>query len=67
MGNRENVTLEMVYIKLQNIEQEVREINEDLHAVRPEFAEKLKNIEKGKTHSFASIEEMEKHLENRKR
>ena len=57
----------MVYIKLQNIEQEVKEINKDLHMVKPEFAEKLKDIEKGKTHSFASIEEMEKHLEKRKR
>ena len=54
-----NVTLSMVYQKLQSIEAEVKEINEDLHRVRPEFADKLKTIEKGKFHTFKTIEEME--------
>ncbi|HIH23070.1 TPA: hypothetical protein HA238_05045 [Candidatus Micrarchaeota archaeon] len=63
MGECENVTLEMVYKKLQNIEMEVREISDDLHEVRPEFAEKLKKAEKGKFRVFKSIEEMEKHIE----
>ncbi|HLC68844.1 MAG TPA: hypothetical protein VJH24_03310 [Candidatus Bilamarchaeaceae archaeon] len=63
MGEYENVTLDMVYKKLQTIEEEVKEISEDLHRVKPEFVEKLKQIEKGKFHTFKSIEEMEKHMD----
>jgi hypothetical protein len=62
MGESENVTLEMLYQKLQVIEEEIKEINEDLHKVRPGFVQKLKKIEKGKSHSFKNIEEMEKHM-----
>lgn len=58
METHANVTLEMVYYKLINIEKEVAEINEDLHRVRPEYVEKLEKIEKEKTHTFRTIEEM---------
>ena len=58
-----NVTLEMIYKKLQGIEHELQEISEDVHRVKPAFAEKLKQIEKGKTHSFKNLEDMEKHMD----
>lgn len=63
METHANVTLEMVYMKLLNIEKEVMEINEDLHRIKPEFAEKLEKIEKEKTHTFRTIGEMEKHMD----
>ncbi|MFH2106663.1 MAG: hypothetical protein ABII22_05340 [Candidatus Micrarchaeota archaeon] len=63
MGESENITLSMVYEKLRAIEEEVKEINEDLHRVKPAFVEKLKKIEKGKFHSFKNIEEMEKTMD----
>ena len=62
----ENVTLDMIYKKLQNIEQEVVEINEDLHELKPEFIEKLRKIEKGKFHRFNSIDEMESYMDKLK-
>ncbi len=52
MSKKENVTIAMVYQKLQAIEQEVQEISDDLHRIKPEFVEKLKTIEKGKFHTF---------------
>ncbi|MDP3742390.1 MAG: hypothetical protein Q8R15_03685 [Candidatus Micrarchaeota archaeon] len=58
-----NVTLEMVFKKLEGIERELEEISEDVHRVKPNYAEKLKEIEKGKTHSFKNLEEMEKHMD----
>lgn len=63
MGEYENVTLNMLYQKLEVIEQELKEISEDLHRVKPEFVEKLKKIEKGKFHTFKNVEEMEKHID----
>lgn len=62
MGDYENVTLGMVYRKLQVIEKTVEEINEELHEVKPEFIEKLEKIEKSKIHKFKNIEDMESHL-----
>ncbi len=59
MNAIKNVTLDMLYAKLMSIERDVNEISEDLHRVKPEFAEKLGEIEKEKTHSFRSLEEME--------
>lgn len=53
----------MVYQKLETIEEEVKEISEDLHRLKPEFVEKLERIEKGKFHTFKSIEEMEKAMD----
>ncbi len=58
-----NVTLEKVYQKLELIERELQEINEGVHRVRPSYEKKLKEIEKGKTHSFKNLEEMEKHMD----
>lgn len=63
MGEYENVTLDLLYKKLQSIENEVKEINEDLHRVKPSFVEKLKKAEKGKIHKFSSLEEMEKAID----
>jgi hypothetical protein len=65
MGDFENVTLDMIYKKLQVIEAEVQEINNDLHAVKPEFAERLKKAESGKIYSFKSIDEMKRHLDKK--
>ena len=59
----QNVTLEMVYQKLTVIEKELEEINEDVHRVKPSYEKKLKEIEKGKAHSFNSLDEMEKHMD----
>jgi hypothetical protein len=42
------------------IEEELNEINNELHEVRPEYAEKLKRIDKEK---FLTREEFEKELE----
>jgi len=63
MSENENITLGVIYHKLVAIEQDVKEINEDLHRVRPEFVEKLKKIEKEKEHSFKSIKEMEDQMD----
>ncbi len=38
---------------------------EDLHEVKPEFAEKLKKAEKEKFTTFKSLKEMEKYIDNR--
>ena len=43
------------------IEQEISEINTDLHEVRPEYIEKLKKIDQGR---FFSREELEKELKD---
>jgi len=53
----------MLYRKLQVIEDEIKEINEDLHRVKPEFVEKLKKLEKGKFHTFKNVEEMERYID----
>ena len=63
MGEYENVTLEMVYKKLQSIEMEIQEISEDLHEVKPEFIEKLKKIENSKSRTFKNVQEMEEYLD----
>jgi hypothetical protein len=47
--------------KIGLIEQELSEICEDLHEVKPEYLEKLKRIDGGK---FLSREEFEKTLED---
>lgn len=59
MNEYENVTLGMLYQKLQAIENEIKEINEDLHRVRPSFVEKLKKTEEGQIHKFKDVKEME--------
>jgi len=46
--------------RIIHIEEELNEINNELHEVRPEYAEKLKRIDKGK---FLTREEFEKELE----
>ena len=58
-----NVTLEMVFQKLEGIERELEEISEDVHRVKPSYEKKLNEIEKGETHSFKNLEEMEKHMD----
>ncbi len=63
MGEYENVTLDLLYKKLQSIEDEVKEINADLHRVKPSFVEKLKKSEKGKIHKFGSLDELEKAMD----
>jgi hypothetical protein len=63
ISESENVTLDMIYNKLMTIEYEIKEINEDLDRVRPKFVEKLKEIEKEKTHSFNCLEDMEKQMD----
>ena len=62
----ENITLTMVYQKLQVLEEEIREINDDLHRIRPEFVEKLKKLEKGKFYRFRNLEEMERYMNKEK-
>ncbi len=59
----ENITLPMLYQKLQSIEQEVKEINDDLHRIKPEFVEEIKKVEKGKFFTLKNVEEMEKHMD----
>ncbi len=50
--------------KIIIIEEEVNEISNDLHEVRPEYVKKLKQIEKeGKFHSFKNVEELRKAIE----
>ncbi len=63
MTGENKVTLEMVYAKLEDITQELEEINDDLHVVRPEFVEKLRGIEKGKFHTFNNVADMEKFMD----
>ena len=63
MNGNANVTLDVIYHKLEAIEQEIKEISEDVHRVKPQYIEKLNEIEKGKTHKFKNLEEMEKQLE----
>jgi len=63
MNGNVNVTLDMVYRKLEAIEEEVKEISEDVHRVKPEYVAKLEKIEKGKTRQFKNVEEMDKYLE----
>jgi uncharacterized protein YydD (DUF2326 family) len=46
--------------RIIHIEEELNEINNELHEVRPEYAEKLKRIDKEK---FLTREEFEKELE----
>ncbi|NQE52236.1 hypothetical protein C5S29_01485 [ANME-1 cluster archaeon GoMg3.2] len=46
--------------RIIRIEEELNEINSELHEVRPEYMEKLKRIDKGK---FLTREEFEKELE----
>ena len=46
--------------RIIRIEEELNEINSELHEVRPEYTEKLKMIDKGK---FLTREEFEKELE----
>ncbi len=63
MNGHANVTLDVIYHKLEAIEQEIKEISEDVHRVKPQYLEKLKEIENGKTHKFKNLEEMEKQFE----
>jgi len=65
MGESENITLNMIYHKLVVIEQDVKEINDDLHNVRPQFAQRLKEAEQEKTRRFTSLEEMEKEMDKK--
>ena len=58
-----NITLEMVYQKLLFIEETVREIDNDLHRLKPEFIQKIKKIEEEDVLTFNTIEDMEKHLD----
>jgi len=52
--------METLKEKVDNIAASLDEIDEDLHEVRPEYLEKLANIEKGK---FITKKELEKELE----
>ena len=54
----EHVVKELGFMKQKIIiiEQEVREINEDLHEVRPDYLKKLKRIEKEGTISEEDFE-----------
>jgi len=54
----ENIIKDIDFLKerILVIEQEVKEINEDLHIVKPEYIEDLKQIEKQKTISESEFE-----------
>ncbi len=69
MGDYENVYLKQIsddlsFIKkkIVELEQNVQEINGDLHEVRPDYIQKLKKIEKEPTKKYGNLEEMEKDL-----
>lgn len=50
--------------EIEEIKTDVKEVHDDLHIVRPEYIRKLKKIEKGKFHTFSSIKELKKKIEN---
>jgi len=71
MKKMTNVTLDLIYRDLDFIKQkiitidnELEDISNDLHDVRPEYLEKLEKIRKGKFHKFKSKEEFSSFLEN---
>lgn len=48
--------------KVVAIEERIEEIDDDLHAVRPAYLEKLKKLEKEPTKKYKNLEELEKDL-----
>lgn len=49
--------MELIVERLRSIEENVAEIHEDLHRVRPEYLGKLEKIKKGKQHHFKTKED----------
>jgi len=56
--------MELIVERLRSIEENVEEIHDDLHRVRPEYLEKLEKIKKGKQHHFESKKEFLQFLDN---
>lgn len=54
----------MITTKLRTIEENVEEIHEDLHHLKPEYLEKIEMIKKEKTHHFETKEEFLHFLHN---
>ena len=54
--NLQNVQQQLSFLieKVTKIESNIEEIHQDLHQVKPEYIEKLKEIEKKKGKSFTS-------------
>ncbi|MBI2112904.1 hypothetical protein HYT52_05180 [Candidatus Woesearchaeota archaeon] len=64
--NLQNVQQQLSFLieKVTKIESNIEEIHQDLHQVKPEYIEKLKEIKKGKTHHFSSKDDFKAFLEN---
>ena len=56
--------IELIAERLRSIEENVEEINDDLHRVRPEYLQKLEKIKKGKQHHFENKKEFLHFLHN---
>ena len=56
--------MESIVKRLRSIEENVAEIHDDLHIVRPEYLEKLEKIKNGKQHHFVDKKEFLQFLHN---
>ena len=69
MGESENVYLRQISEdlnflkkKVMLIEERVEEISDDMHEVRPEYLEKLKNLDSGPSKKYKNLEDFEKSI-----
>ena len=62
--NKISKDLEFVKQKVIIMDNELEDISNDLHKVRPSYLEKLKKIKKGKFHSFDTKKEFLDFVEN---
>jgi|TARA_B100001971_G_C17936767_1_gene405548 hypothetical protein len=62
--NKIHEDLDFIKQKVIVMDNELEDISNDLHKVRPEYLEKLKKIKKGKFHSFSTKKEFLDFLEN---
>jgi len=49
--------------KVVAMEEEIGDISQDIHRVRPEYLKKLGEIERGKFYSYDSVDELRKDIE----
>ena len=56
--------LDFIKKRVLVIDNEIEDISNALHIVRPEYIEKLKKIKRGKFHSFKTKEEFLRFIEN---
>lgn len=61
----QQVAEDLIFLKekIVSIEEGLKDIDADLHQVKPSYLKKLEKIKKGKFHSYNSITEIRKDIE----